>query len=120
VLRAAAVAPDVVIGSVADPRENAPVASYDPVPAALVLTDGPHEIHVYRTDGSSRVPPPPRAGRVVSDYGAGDSFAGALTYFIARGMKVEDACAAAGAHGAAVLGGLDPIASQRPLSRAHT
>ena len=114
-LHEAGVCADVVVGSTADPRENAPLASYEPQPAALVLTDGPREIRVCRADGESRVAAPPRAPTVVSDYGAGDSFAGAITYFIARGFRVEDACAAAGPFGAAVVAGVDPMLNQRGL-----
>ncbi len=48
-------------------------------------------------------------------YGAGDSFAGALTWYLALGLSVDDACARAAHHGAAVLGSLEPIESQLPL-----
>src|SRR6267142_3233107 len=53
----------------------------------------------------------PRGG----SYGAGDSFAGALTWYAALGLSLDDACARASAHGAAVLGSLDPIEVQLPL-----
>src|SRR5216683_975342 len=53
----------------------------------------------------------PRGG----SYGAGDSFAGALTWYLALGLSVDDACARAAHHGAAVLGSLEPIESQLPL-----
>lgn len=115
ILREAAVAPDVIVGSVADPRENAPFASYAPPPGALVLTDGPRAIRVLRATGESTVAPPPPVERPVSDYGAGDTFAAALTYFLTTGRSVEDACAAAGPFGAAVLSGIDPRESQRPV-----
>ena len=51
----------------------------------------------------------------MGDYGAGDSFAAAVTFFLAHGLPVEQACARAGAHGAAVLQGLDPLDGQRTL-----
>jgi ribokinase len=57
----------------------------------------------------------------VSSYGAGDSFAGALTWYIANfpdASWVGGACALAAAHGAAVLRGIDPIASQTHLNPA--
>ncbi|XYI00707.1 PfkB family carbohydrate kinase [Sorangium sp. So ce1128] len=50
--------------------------------------------------------------RVLGDYGAGDSFAGALTYHLAHGLPVEEACRRAGRHGAAVLRGIDPLETQ--------
>ncbi|WP_437759603.1 PfkB family carbohydrate kinase [Sorangium sp. So ce1389] len=114
-LRTAAVAPEVVIGSVADPRENAPIDAYDPLPGALVLTDGPRPVRVVRPGGTTLVDAPPAAERVVGDYGAGDSFAGALTFFLAHGLSVEEACRRAGPHGAAVLRGIDPLETQTPL-----
>lgn len=115
ILRQAGVSPDVIVGSVADPRENAPLARYAPPPGALVLTDGPRRIQVLRAAGVTTVDAPPSVDRPVSDYGAGDSFAAALTFFLATGYTVEQACAAAGPFGAAVLGGLDPLLAQRRL-----
>jgi ribokinase len=49
-------------------------------------------------------------------YGAGDTFAAALTWYVAAGLPVPEACARAGAHGAAVLAGLDPRDAQLPLA----
>jgi ribokinase len=115
VLRDAHVAPDIVIGSLTDPRENAPLASYDAKPGALVLTDGPRRIHVIRAEATTYVDAPRSLDQVVGDYGAGDTFAAAMTYFFARGMQVEQACAAAGPFGAAILRGLDPTETQREL-----
>ncbi len=114
-LRSAAVAPDVVVGSVADPRENRPLEAYDPAPGALVLTDGPRPVRIFRPDGVVEVAAPPAPARVVGDYGAGDSFAAALTFFLASGLSVEDACGRAGAYGAAVLGSFDPFEVQERL-----
>jgi len=48
-------------------------------------------------------------------YGAGDSFAGALTYYLATGLDARGAAAAAACHGAAVVRGLDPLSAQLPL-----
>ena len=114
VLRMAKVAPDVVVGSVNDPRENAPFASYDPPPKALVLTDSGNAIRIYDGASEKTVAPAP-VTNVVGDYGAGDSFAGALTYFIARGCGVEEACRRAAPYGAAVLRGVDPLRVQADL-----
>jgi ribokinase len=114
-LQAAGVAPDVIIGSVSDPRESAGLDAYDPVPGALVLTDGPRAIRILRGGGYALVDPPPPPERVVGDYGAGDSFAGAFTFFLAHGITVEEACRRAGPYGAAVLRGMDPLETQRPL-----
>ena len=51
----------------------------------------------------------------MGDYGAGDSFAAAMTFFAALGAPVEEACRRAGPYGAAVLGALDPLEAQRQL-----
>lgn len=118
VLREAGVTADVVLGSVSDSRENAPIESYHPPPRALVLTDGARPIQVIRSDHATLVEAPPVIESPMGDYGAGDSFAGAVTYFLATGMSVEDACAAAGPFGAAILRGLDPLETQRELPRA--
>jgi ribokinase len=115
VIEAAAVAPDVIIGSAEDPRENRPFDAYHPAPSALVLTDGPRAICVFRRDGVTRVDPPTPPERVVGDYGAGDSFAAALTFFLAHGLAVEEACRRAGPYGAAVLRGFDPFEGQDRL-----
>ena len=115
-LLAAGVCPDVVVGSVADPRENRAFAAYSPAPGALVLTDGPNPIRVIRSGGEVLVDAPPGPRAVVGDYGAGDSFAAALTFFLAHDLPVEDACRRAGPFGAAVLGGIDPLEAQAPLA----
>jgi ribokinase len=115
-LHAAGVAPDVIVGSVADPRENRELAAYDRAPGALVLTDGPRAIRVCRREGVTLVEAPPAPQRVVGDYGAGDSFAAALTFFLGHGLSVEESCRRAGPYGAAVLCGLDPLDVQIPLA----
>ncbi|HEY8087294.1 MAG TPA: PfkB family carbohydrate kinase [Polyangiaceae bacterium] len=114
-LRESAVAPDVIVGSVADPRENRPLHAYAPAPGALVLTDGPRPVRVVRPAGVTLVDAPPAPDRVVGDYGAGDSFAAALTFFLAHGLPVEEACRRAGPFGAAVLRGIDPLELQQRL-----
>jgi ribokinase len=114
-LRAAGVAVDVVVGSVSDPRENRPLEAYDPAPGALVLTDGPRPVRIVRPAGVNLVDAPPTPERVVGDYGAGDSFAAALTFFVAHGLPLEEACRRAGPFGAAVLRGIDPLEHQERL-----
>lgn len=115
VLKAAAVAPDVIVGSVADPRENRELAAYEPPPGALVLTDGPRAIRISRGSEVTLVDAPAAPERVVGDYGAGDSFAAALTFFLGSGLPVDEACRRAGPYGAAVLQGLDPLEVQSRL-----
>jgi ribokinase len=115
VIRAAGIAPDVILGSVSDPRENAPLDSYDPRPAALVLTDGPRPIQIFERGRTSQVDAPPAPEHVAGDYGAGDSFAGAFTFFLAHGLGVAESARRAGPYGAAVLRGVDPLEVQATL-----
>jgi ribokinase len=52
------------------------------------------------------------APAVVDTYGAGDSFAAALAYGLARGDDLGAALALAARAGAAVIGGAGPYAAQ--------
>jgi ribokinase len=113
VVAAAGVVVDVVIGSLNDPRESA--NDYPVAPRALVLTDGPRGGRITTATGSEPFAAPPPPAAIVGSYGAGDSFAGALTWYLAAGLALKDACERAGAHGAAVLGGVNPLAHQLPL-----
>jgi ribokinase len=114
-LSAAGVRADVVVGSAQDPREASTRADYAVPPVALVLTEGARGGRIETEEGTATfdAPPSPPAGG--GAYGAGDSFAGALTFFVAAGVPLPQACALAGRHGAAVLGGLDPRVGQLPL-----
>jgi ribokinase len=106
---------DVVVGSARDPREASALSDYPVPPAALVLTEGSHGGRIETAAGSTRFAPPPAAPTGGGAYGAGDTFAAALTWYLACGLPVADACARAGRHGAAVLAGLDPRDGQLPL-----
>ena len=113
VVAAAGIEVDVAVGSLNDPREanNA----YPVPPRAIVLTDGARGGRIDTAAGSERFAAPPKPPRIVGSYGAGDSFAGALTWYLVAGLSLPDACARAGAHGAAVLAGIDPMRHQLPL-----
>jgi ribokinase len=106
---------DVVVGSALDAREATTLADYAVRPDALVMTEGAAGGRIDTAQGSTRFAAPivhPERG---GSYGAGDSFAGALTYYVALGLAVPEACARAARHGAAVLGSLEPIEAQLPL-----
>ena len=105
---------DVVLGSALDPREACTLDDFpaEQRPAALVLTEGAAGGVVYTAEGARRFPAPQRSGKIRGAYGAGDSFAGALTYYLAKGLPVLEACTRAGHHGAAVLGTLEPLEAQ--------
>lgn len=116
-LEAAGTCADVVVGSVSDPRENAPLEAYQTAPLALLLTDGPRPIRIATAGGLSMVPPARRVEHVVGDYGAGDSFAAALTYFVACGLALDEAARRAAPYGAAVLAHISPFEGQARLER---
>jgi ribokinase len=115
VLAAARVRADVVVGSALDPREACALTDYPVPPAALVLTEGAAGGRIETAAGTARfqAPPAPPAGG--GAYGAGDSFAGALTFYLATGLPLADAAVRASPHGAAVLRGCDPRETQLPL-----
>jgi ribokinase len=106
---------DVVVGSIRDPREASKLADYPVPPAALVLTDGARGAWIETASGTVHVPAPPSQTAVGGAYGAGDSFAAALTWYVTAGDSLEHAAALASVHGAAVLRGLDPRENQLPL-----
>src|SRR5438445_1315249 len=108
---------DVVIGSGLDPREASSLDDYPVRPRAVVMTEGAAGGRIETEDGSRRFAAPAAAG-ARGGYGAGDSFAGALTWYLALGWPIGDACARASRHGAAVLGSPDPIGAQLPLDAA--
>lgn len=114
-LAAARVRADAVVGSAADAREASTLADYPTPPDALVLTEGARGGRIETSAGTSRFAAPPPPARVEGAYGAGDSFAAALTYHLAAGLPVAEACARAGPHGVAVLRGLDPRDAQLRL-----
>jgi ribokinase len=109
---------DVVIGSVADPREASTLADYPVAPGALIMTEGKAGGTVTTAAGTVRFAAPPSAPSGGGAYGAGDSFAGAVVYYVAAGLPVVEACARAAVHGAAVLASIDPLEAQLPLSRS--
>ena len=105
---------DVVVGSARDPREAGALAGYTRPPDALVMTDGRDGGYIETSSGRELFSAP-RASPVVGAYGAGDSFAGALTWYLARGLALADACGRAAEHGAAVLRGINPLEHQLRL-----
>lgn len=113
-ITAARVALDAIVGSVADPREVSTRADYAPPPRALVMTEGARGGRVETAGGVTRFASP-AVTATGGTYGAGDSFAAALTYYLAAGLTAEAAAERASHHGAAVVARVDPIASQRAL-----
>jgi len=116
VIAEARVVADVVVGSAADPRENMAFEALEPPPRAQVLTAGAGVIRVTSKDGAVEIAAPSAVAAPKGDYGAGDSFAGALTYFMARGLDVPTSITKAGPYGAAVLAHVSPLDGQAALS----
>ncbi|NUR76960.1 MAG: ribokinase [Thermoleophilia bacterium] len=104
-LHEAGVPIDLLIGSANDPGEQ-----YDgSLDAGLVvITDGPNG---GTANGEPFAAVEPR-GPVVDTYGAGDSFAAALAFALARGDALAHALDLAARAGAAVLTGRGPYTSQ--------
>lgn len=115
VLEASGIRADVVVGSKRDPRENRTRDAYAQPPGALVLTDGAHGGTIYTPTGDNDFATPDRTAPIVGQYGAGDSFAAALTYYVAAGLPVLAACERAAHHGAAVLDAINPLDHQLRL-----
>src|SRR5690606_30054544 len=109
-LAASGVRADVVVGSARDPREASTLADYPVPPEHLVMTEGSAGGRVESAAGVARFAGGRAPSEVRSSYGAGDSFAGALVYYLAAGLPVVTACSLAAHHGAAVLAGADPLA----------
>ena len=104
-LRDAGVPLDLLVGSLNDPGER-----YDGSLEAklVVLTDGANG-GTANGERFRAVEPP---GPVVDTYGAGDSFAAALAFALARGDALDDALALAARAGASVITGLGPYTAQ--------
>jgi ribokinase len=107
-LEAAGVPIDLLVGSVADPGERY-VGAVDA--ALVVLTEGAaggtaNGVHFAAVE---------TPGPVVDSYGAGDSFAAALAYALARGDDLAQALELGSRAGAAVLTGRGPYTSQLPF-----
>jgi ribokinase len=116
VLAAAGVRADAVVGSASDGREVSTLSDYPVPPGALVLTEGAAGGRIETAGGTVRFAAPPAPPAAGGAYGAGDSFAAALTFFLAAGLAPGEACARAATHGAAVLRTLDPREGQLPLA----
>jgi ribokinase len=115
-LAASGVRADAVVGSASDAREVSTLADYPVPPGALILTEGAAGGRIETAVGTARFAAPPSPPAAGGAYGAGDSFAAALTWFLAAGLAPADACARAAPHGAAVLSALDPREGQLTLA----
>jgi ribokinase len=104
---------DVLVASASDRGERYFRGAIEPTPLSVVLTDGAGGGVLETVDGrTSRWEAPPLPGPMMDTYGAGDSFAGGLTYGLGQGHSVEQAIALGARCGAACVTGRGPYEGQ--------
>ena len=102
---------DALVGSANDASERFSASDLEPPPHLSVWTNG--ELGgTYTEKGRSGRYRSVAATTVVDRYGAGDSFAAALTYGLGAGMTTEDALELSARCGAAVVAGAGPYSTQ--------
>jgi ribokinase len=112
-VRAAGVRLEALVGSAADRLEALDAESLTPPPELVVHTRGAHGGEWQageRRHGTWQAAELP--GPRVDAYGAGDSFAGGLTYALGAGLDVDAALQLAARCGAANMTGRGPYAGQ--------
>jgi ribokinase len=114
---------DALVGSAADDSESYREGDLEPPPLLSVRTDGASGGTFRELGGPvERYPAAPLPGPVADRYGAGDSFAAALTFGLAAGMTARAAIDLAARCAASVLTGRGPYEGQptlEDLGRAH-
>jgi ribokinase len=104
---------DALVYSDSDELETAFARALEPAPTLLVATRGAdggrYETAQGQTGGWTAAPLP---GPIADTYGAGDSFAAALTFGLAQGHDPDAALALAARAGAACLTGRGPYEGQ--------
>jgi ribokinase len=104
---------DALVASRNDPGEQVRTGDFKNPPLAVVRTDGAHGGTIEMKDGESidwKAAPPP--AERVDTYGAGDSFAGALTFGLGAGLDLPDAVSLAAFCGARNVTGRGPYSGQ--------
>jgi ribokinase len=107
------VVPDALVGSANDPAEHIDVEMLPWRPPVLVLTEG-RSGGRYETSGggTGRFEGVEVRGLAGDAYGAGDSFAGGLTYALGAGWQLERSLAFAARCGASCAAGRGPYSGQ--------
>ena len=104
---------DVLVASAGDRGERYSSGMIEPPPDAVVLTSGAEGGIIEAAGGTAtRWEAPTLPGPVVDTYGAGDSFAGGLTFALGQGQPLERAVAFAARCGAACVTGRGPYEGQ--------
>ena len=112
-LRGAGVQLDVLVSSANDEGERYRPGDLDPAPLLVARTDGAAGGSLVAEDGhSSHWSAAPLPGPPVDAYGAGDCFAGGLTYGLAEGRSARKALELGARCGAACVTGRGPYAGQ--------
>jgi len=112
-LAAAGVRIDALVSSADDEGERYRRGDISPPPGLVVRTTGASGGELEYADGrTGRWAAAPLPGPVIDDYGAGDSFAGGLTYGLAEGRSPEEAAALGARCGAACVTGRGPYEAQ--------
>lgn len=107
---------DALVGSALDPGETYEDGDLAPPPHLVVRTGGAAGgTYQVAGEGEQRFAAVPVPGPIVDRYGAGDSFAGALTYGLGAGLSPKEAVGLAARCGAAVLTGAGPYETQLGL-----
>jgi ribokinase len=110
---------DVLVSSASDSGERYRAGEIEPVPLSVVRTEGADGGVLETADGqTSHWPGPPLPGPKADTYGAGDSFAGGLTYALGIGQPIGEAIAVAARCGAACVTGRGPYEAQLSASPA--
>jgi ribokinase len=104
---------DALVYSDRDALETAFAKALDPPPSLLVATRGVEGGRYETAEGSHGTwPAAPLPGPIGDSYGAGDSFAAALTFALAKQMDPAEAVAVAARAGAVCLTGHGPYEHQ--------
>jgi len=104
---------DALVASARDPGERYAAGDLDPPPDLVVRTSGAEGGRFETAAGEvSSWVTGPLPGPFVDAYGAGDSFAGGLTYGLGLGLAPGDALALAARCGAAAVTGTGPYEAQ--------
>jgi ribokinase len=114
-LSGAGVRLDVLVRSGSDAGEDVDPATIDPPPRIVVTTLGGEGGRWDGETGSGTWEPQPLPGARADAYGAGDSFAAALTTGLAAGLDIADAVRLGARSGAANMTGRGPYAGQLDL-----
>jgi ribokinase len=113
VLAEADVELDVLVCSARDPDERYLAGELHPTPRFVAETDGAAGGSLVSADGTTQKwVAAPLPGPAISAYGAGDSFAGGLTFGLAQGLEPAAAVELGARCGAACMTGRGPYDAQ--------